>query len=106
MFKNKGGILYLIGLLVFIIILIALYFKYSDSSVDEQTKDSKEITSFDPEKEKELREKAEIFFESISSLPKEDIPSNKIELGKKLYFDTRLSLDGTISCNSCHNMDR
>ncbi|HLV40685.1 MAG TPA: cytochrome c peroxidase [Brumimicrobium sp.] len=104
MFKNKGGILYLIGLLVFIIILIALYFKYSDSSVDEQTKDSKEITSFDPEKEKELREKAEIFFESISSLPKEDIPSNKIELGKKLYFDTRLSLDGTISCNSCHNM--
>ncbi len=28
----------------------------------------------------------------------------KIELGKKLYFDPRLSIDGTISCNSCHNV--
>lgn len=28
----------------------------------------------------------------------------KIELGKTLYFDPRLSIDGTISCNSCHNV--
>lgn len=28
----------------------------------------------------------------------------KIELGKKLFFDPRLSQDGTISCNSCHNV--
>jgi cytochrome c peroxidase len=28
----------------------------------------------------------------------------KIELGKMLYFDPRLSADGTISCNSCHNV--
>lgn len=28
----------------------------------------------------------------------------KIELGKMLYFDPRLSLDGTISCNTCHNV--
>lgn len=28
----------------------------------------------------------------------------KIELGKKLFFDPRLSKDGTISCNSCHNV--
>ena len=28
----------------------------------------------------------------------------KIELGKALYFDPRLSEDGTISCNSCHNV--
>lgn len=27
-----------------------------------------------------------------------------IELGKALYFDPRLSPDGTISCNSCHNV--
>lgn len=30
--------------------------------------------------------------------------SQKIELGKALYFDPRLSSDGTISCNSCHNV--
>ena len=29
---------------------------------------------------------------------------SKIELGKMLYFDPRLSIDGTISCNSCHNV--
>ncbi|WP_261343222.1 cytochrome c peroxidase [Gimesia maris] len=28
----------------------------------------------------------------------------KVELGKKLFFDPRLSLTGTISCNSCHNL--
>jgi cytochrome c peroxidase len=28
----------------------------------------------------------------------------KVELGKKLYFDPRLSADGTVSCNSCHNV--
>lgn len=28
----------------------------------------------------------------------------KIELGKMLYFDPRLSKNGVISCNSCHNV--
>ncbi|HCA26272.1 MAG TPA: cytochrome-c peroxidase, partial [Betaproteobacteria bacterium] len=28
----------------------------------------------------------------------------KIELGKQLYFDPRLSRSGTVSCNSCHNV--
>lgn len=27
----------------------------------------------------------------------------KIELGKQLYFDTRLSVDNTVSCASCHD---
>lgn len=28
----------------------------------------------------------------------------KVELGKKLWFDTRLSKSGALSCNSCHNV--
>jgi cytochrome c peroxidase len=28
----------------------------------------------------------------------------KIELGKQLFFDPRLSKTGTVSCNSCHNV--
>ncbi|MGL4675484.1 MAG: cytochrome-c peroxidase, partial [Wohlfahrtiimonas sp.] len=28
----------------------------------------------------------------------------KVELGKKLWFDPRLSKSGFISCNSCHNL--
>lgn len=32
------------------------------------------------------------------------ITAAKVELGKKLYFDPRLSKTGTVSCNSCHNV--
>jgi len=32
------------------------------------------------------------------------ITPEKVALGKQLYFDGRLSKDGTISCNSCHNL--
>ena len=36
--------------------------------------------------------------------PKNKITSEKIELGKKLYFDPRLSKSNLISCNTCHNL--
>lgn len=32
------------------------------------------------------------------------ITEEKVELGKKLYFDPRLSKSGLISCNTCHNL--
>jgi cytochrome c peroxidase len=45
-----------------------------------------------------------------SAEPIQPVPAAKVknpgmvELGKKLYFDPRLSLSGFISCNSCHNL--
>jgi len=58
--------------------------------------------------DKELLKKARQFFKP---LPKEmpapkDNPTTKekVELGKKLYYDPRLSLSGVISCNTCHNL--
>lgn len=36
--------------------------------------------------------------------PKNHITDAKVELGKKLYFDPRLSKSGLISCNTCHNL--
>lgn len=36
--------------------------------------------------------------------PKNTITPAKVELGKKLFFDTRLSKSGLISCNTCHNL--
>ncbi len=30
--------------------------------------------------------------------------TEKVELGKQLFFDPRLSVDGTVSCNSCHDI--
>lgn len=45
----------------------------------------------------------------LGNLPPVPVPldnpqtSAKIELGKKLYFDARLSADNTVSCATCHN---
>jgi len=36
--------------------------------------------------------------------PKNPITDKKVELGKKLFFDPRLSKSGLISCNTCHNL--
>ena len=36
--------------------------------------------------------------------PATDINLAQAELGKKLFFDPRLSKSGGISCNSCHNL--
>ncbi len=36
--------------------------------------------------------------------PVKEINLAQVELGKKLYFDPRLSKSGFISCNSCHNL--
>ncbi|NPA12646.1 MAG: cytochrome-c peroxidase [Aquificae bacterium] len=56
----------------------------------------------------ELLNQAKKYFKP---LPKEmpapkDNPTTpeKVKLGKKLYYDPRLSLSGIISCNTCHNL--
>ena len=36
--------------------------------------------------------------------PNKTISAEKVELGKKLYFEPRLSKSGIISCNTCHNL--
>ncbi len=39
----------------------------------------------------------------IVGLDKNPLTRAKIELGRQLYFDTRLSSDNTVSCASCHH---
>ncbi len=50
-------------------------------------------------------------FDILQALPSTPITpksnpttSEKVELGKQLFFDSRLSFDGSLSCNSCHNL--
>lgn len=38
--------------------------------------------------------------------PNNPLTDVKIELGRKLYYDPRLSMGGDISCNSCHLLDQ
>ncbi len=44
------------------------------------------------------------FFPKVK-LPEDNLPSEcRILLGRKLFYDTRLSKDGKLSCGSCHNL--
>lgn len=43
--------------------------------------------------------------QQIKGLEKNPLTRAKIELGRQLYFDPRLSSDTTISCASCHHPD-
>jgi cytochrome c peroxidase len=60
-----------------------------------------------PEAEKALLNEAKITFQSIQG-PLIDVEKNAdlIALGKKLYFEKALSINNTISCNSCHMLDK
>lgn len=55
----------------------------------------------------ELRTKAREFFGPLpDKMPgsESDFPA-RVELGRKLYFEKKLSSDSTLSCNSCHHID-
>lgn len=66
------------------------------------------LVSADIDLDKKARSSSAIF----KSLPDNmfvegDVPSEeKIELGKKLYFETDLSLKKDLSCNSCHQLNK
>jgi cytochrome c peroxidase len=53
-----------------------------------------------------LQEKLDLFgtLNQIADNPVNPVTEDKVNLGKHLYFDSRLSLDGKNSCNSCHNL--
>ncbi|WP_437229139.1 cytochrome-c peroxidase [Planctomicrobium sp. SH661] len=42
---------------------------------------------------------------TIKGIEENPMTRAKIELGRQLYFDPRLSADGTVSCASCHHPD-
>ncbi len=57
--------------------------------------------------EKEIGDRVRAMFQPLpatSENPENIASAEKIHLGKVLYFDKRLSKDGTQSCNTCHNM--
>jgi cytochrome c peroxidase len=42
----------------------------------------------------------------IAESAKNPVNEAKIQLGRMLYFDKRLSIDNDLSCNSCHQLDK
>jgi cytochrome c peroxidase len=43
---------------------------------------------------------------TIYMLQGNELTPDRIALGRKLYFDTRLSKDGTLACATCHDVSR
>lgn len=41
----------------------------------------------------------------VAGNPDNPLTDAKIDLGRKLYYDTRFSADRTVSCNTCHALD-
>jgi len=55
---------------------------------------------------------AEIFLPMFKPLPDQvagpdnELTTAKLDLGRQLYFETRISKNGKVSCNSCHQLDK
>lgn len=89
--------------LFYLFILVSVISCGNNEKKTENQQEKKEENQF-----AELDQKAKTLF---AALPKEAVnPDNpvtteKVALGKALYFDKRLSKDNTESCNTCHNLD-
>ncbi len=54
-----------------------------------------------------LQQTAQAIFAPLPEVvdnPDNPVTPEKVELGKMLFYDPRLSLSGFVSCNSCHNL--
>ncbi len=51
-----------------------------------------------------LASDAKPFFKPLTAVAVAPADRAKVELGRQLYFEPRLSASGAISCNSCHNL--
>jgi cytochrome c peroxidase len=57
------------------------------------------------EVEEQLLEQARHWFQPLPpnmATPEFPIPVSRVALGRQLFFDPRISLDGTVSCATCH----
>lgn len=79
--------------------------KTSKKNVMEQQMEAQKAGA---ELEAQIGERARSTFQALptkSENPKNPMTDAKVKLGKILYFDTRLSKDGTQSCNTCHDLN-
>jgi cytochrome c peroxidase len=94
----------------FLTILLLVVFvscNYKKEKTEEEQDPQKEESTLSAEDE-ELIKMASAFYQPLPAIaenPENEVNDAKVELGKMLYFDTRLSKDNTISCNSCHNLN-
>lgn len=62
---------------------------------------------FDAARSAELRATVNQWFDAlpeVASTSANPVTEVKVALGKRLYYDAQLSADGSVSCNTCHNL--
>jgi cytochrome c peroxidase len=63
------------------------------------------ITLYAADADVDLLRQAQGFFQPLPenmATPEFPIPPERVDLGRKLFFDPRISVDGTVSCARCH----
>lgn len=96
--------------IIFSILGLAVVACGSESNEVTHTANNTTKTVQDKTEESRESDETEPFISNFSSLPltadTKDNPfsEEKLDLGQHLFFDTRLSLKGNNSCNSCHNL--
>lgn len=74
-----------------------------------QSSRKESATTSSTKKEDSLMILARNFFKPLPEVAENKnnpVTSSKVKLGKLLYYDTRLSKNGNVSCNSCHNLQQ
>jgi cytochrome c peroxidase len=87
-----------------VIVAILALFSWACSNGNNNDKQKKQD---DTNTESEVLTKAKAFFKVLPKTaenPDNKITDEKIKLGKILYYDKRLSMNETQSCNTCHNL--
>ena len=90
------------------IISFTLFSCGSDGAKEQENKKKILLDDGVEEVKTDLLSEAKRYFGPLPSEATSDknpITAEKVALGKKLFFDKRLSKDGNISCNSCHNLE-
>ena len=95
---------------IFIAVVSTIMLLIACGESPEQVARKKQTVDFaaSMELEKEIGERVRKIYQPLAASadnPENPVTAEKVRLGKILYFDKRLSKDGTQSCNSCHNMN-
>ncbi|MCG3166135.1 MAG: Cytochrome c551 peroxidase [Bacteroidia bacterium] len=93
--------------LYFATALSAVLFLSACSSQPEQKQETAGTENEDAKIDAEIKPRLSAFaaLPATAENPDNQISDAKVKLGHALYFDTRLSKAGKISCNSCHNLE-
>jgi cytochrome c peroxidase len=85
-----------------ILFIVGLGAVWACSGPADETESRVQLPGEDP-----LWERATLRFKPLPASapnPANPVTAAKIELGRALYFDTQLSREGNISCNTCHDL--